>query len=151
MSLPTNILVPIDFSKGASRALDLAIDLGAKLGAKVTALHVYELPAVGIPDGVFSPPPDLAAQIYASTQKGLEAAVEERKSEAKKRGIELGSMMKTGEARATILAAAKEIGADLVVMGTHGRRGLVHVLLGSVAEYVVRTSPIPVLTVRSDP
>lgn len=150
MSLPKNILVPIDFSKGASRAFDVAIDLGAKLGAKVTALHVYELPAVGTPEGVFSPPPDLAAQIFASTEKALETAVEARKIDAKKRGIELASMLKTGEARGTILAAAKEIGADLVVMGTHGRRGLVHVLLGSVAEYVVRTSPVPVLTVRND-
>jgi len=57
-------------------------------------------------------------------------------------------LMRTGDARDVILATAEEVKADLIVMGTHGRRGISRALLGSVAETVVRTSPVPVLTVR---
>jgi nucleotide-binding universal stress UspA family protein len=72
---------------------------------------------------------------------------------ARHRGhVQIGQvLMKTGDARDMIDEAAKELGADLIVMGTHGRRGFSRALLGSVAETVVRTAPCPVLTIRPHP
>jgi nucleotide-binding universal stress UspA family protein len=147
MNLPKSILVPTDFSDPASEALDFAIDLAEKLGARVTVMHAYEFPIVGLPDGALVPSADIAIAILNSAQKALDTVVRAKKN----LGIEITAVLKNGEPREAILAVAKDMGADLVVMGTHGRRGLAHILLGSVAEYVVRTSPQPVLTVRSAP
>ena len=82
--------------------------------------------------------------MIADNQKALDALA------ARKRGTAtIGQiLLKTGDARDSINQTAKEIGADLIVMGTHGRRGVTRALLGSVAETVVRTAPCPVLTIR---
>ncbi|MEO8875116.1 MAG: universal stress protein, partial [Polyangiaceae bacterium] len=66
-------------------------------------------------------------------------------------GVEIQSLSMIGDARSVILDAAKETGADLIVMGTHDRHGLERLFLGSTAEAIIRTSPIPVLTVRATP
>ena len=141
---PKTILVPTDFSEPADGALDYAIALAEKIGAQVTLLHAYEIPVLGFPDGALVATADIAGRIASGAQAALEAAIAQRKN----RGVELKALLKTGDARETIHAVAQDLNADLIVMGTHGRRGLSRALLGSVTEYVVRTATRPVLTVR---
>jgi nucleotide-binding universal stress UspA family protein len=137
-----HILVPTDFGEPSSRALDVAIALASKFDSKLTLLHVSWLPVTAhITYGEGLPWPTDA---YA--QEG-EKELAKVASYARERFSRLESVVVKGEPWEEILRTAKERGADLIVMGTHGRRGLSRAFLGSVAEKVVRLSPIPVLTV----
>ena len=98
----------------------------------------------GFPEGALVATADMAGRILNNAQQALNGTLAAQKT----RGVEVAAVLKSGEPRETILAVAKDLDADLIVIGTHGRRGLAHMLLGSVAEYIVRTSPQPVLTVR---
>jgi nucleotide-binding universal stress UspA family protein len=138
------ILAPIDFSEVSNRSLDYAVDLAAQIKAAVLVVHVYEIPVYGFPEGAIITPPDVAADLADRAQKSLDAAVTTRRN----RGVEITGTLTNGSPREEILRLAQEGHADLIVMGTHGRRGLPRALLGSVAERVVRTSEIPVLTIR---
>ena len=138
------LLVPVDFSETAEHALEAAIDLATAVSAKVYLVHVYQIPVYGFPDGAFIAGPEVATRISEAAQKGLDAIVERYRS----RGVELGSELRTGAAHEEIVHCAKDLGADLIVMGTHGRGMIAHALLGSVTERVVRTSPVPVMTIR---
>lgn len=137
------ILVPHDFSDTANRALEYALDFAEKLGAKVTVMHAYEVPVYGFPEGPVLTA-EMAGQIEAAARTALEAVAKR----SKRPGLEPDFVLRQGPAWSEIQAAAKEMRADLVVIGSHGRRGLSRALLGSVAERVVRTAPCPVLTVR---
>ena len=139
----TRILVAIDFSETSDRALDAAIELAQKLGASVTVMHAYELPIYGFPDGVLVATVEVAIRLSQAAQEALDAAVSRRQG----RGVALTSILRDGAPSVEIVSAAEEIGADLIVVGTHGHRGL-RALLGSVAEKVIRTSSRPVLTLR---
>jgi nucleotide-binding universal stress UspA family protein len=144
MSLPRNILVPTDFSQHAERALDFAVELAAKLDARVHLLNVVGLPVMGAEVG-FVVTASMIDSILRDNQEALDKLVAARTGKAA-----FGpTLLKTGDARNVIDATAKEVGADLIIMGTHGRRGVSRMLLGSVAESVVRTSPCPVLLVRA--
>jgi nucleotide-binding universal stress UspA family protein len=145
MNLPKIILVPTDFSAAAEAALDEALGLASKLGAKVYVLHAYQLPVVGFPDGVLVPTAEIATRVVTWAQSELEACVARRKTSA----VEIVPILKQADPREAVLAVAEEVAADLVVMGTHGRRGVARALIGSVAEAVVRTSPVPVMTVHA--
>lgn len=138
------ILVPIDFSEASDKALDYAVDLAKRLDARVVLMHAFEIPLVGFPDGVLAATAEIAGRILTASQKALDEAIEKRKGT----GVEITPLLKQADPRDAIVGTAKELGADLVVMGTHGRRGLARALIGSVAEAVVRTSSVPVLTVR---
>jgi nucleotide-binding universal stress UspA family protein len=140
------ILVAHDFGDASDEALKFAIGLAEKLGARVTVLHAYEVPVYGFPEGV-ALTADVAGQIRTVTSDALDRIVRD----AARPGLDLHGTLRQGPAWSEITAAATELHADLVVIGTHGRRGLAHALLGSVAEKVVRTAPCPVLTVRSKP
>ncbi|HEX8789731.1 MAG TPA: universal stress protein [Polyangiaceae bacterium] len=144
MSRPIErILVPHDFSETADAALAMALDLAARLRARVIILHAYEAPTYVFPESVVATA-DLVGQIRGAAEEAL-AGLKER---VEKPGLQVETMLCQGVAWSEIGRAAKEIGADLVVMGTHGRRGLSRALIGSVAEKVVRTAPCPVLTVH---
>jgi nucleotide-binding universal stress UspA family protein len=144
-SIPSNILVPIDFSPHSEQALDYATDLAAKLDATVHVLNVIPIPALGVPELGVALTSNVIDQIMADNQAALDKLCAARKGKAK-----LGEpLLRTGDARDIILHVAEELRADLIVMATHGRRGVARALLGSVAEMVVRTSPVPVLTVRA--
>ena len=145
MSAPKVILVPTDFSVSAETALDYALQLAAKLGAKVYVMHAYQLPVVGFPDGVLLPTAEIATKIISWAQSQLAACVARRKESS----VEIVPVLKQADPREAVLSAAEDLSADLVVMGTHGRRGLARALIGSVAESVVRTSTVPVLTVHA--
>ena len=140
--LPKNILVPTDLSEGAEQALDYACELARTLGAQIHLLNVIGIPALGVPE--------LGVALTASMIDGLVVGNQDALDRlARSRSTQIGQVMvRTGDARDVINQTAKEIGADLIVMGTHGRRGISRALLGSVAENVVRTAPCAVLTVR---
>jgi nucleotide-binding universal stress UspA family protein len=144
MELPKRILVAVDFTPTAERALDYAIDLAKSLGARVTVLHSYELPIVGFPDGAIVATADIAARIMNASQEAMEKLVTSRAG----RGVPLEPVIKTGPPWEVINDYADDIKADLIVIGTHGRRGLSRALLGSVAENVIRTSTRPILVLH---
>ncbi len=140
------IVVATDFSGIADQALDNAINLAKQLGASITLVHAYELPIYGFPDGALITTADMATRIMTSAQEGLTAAVERRKAT----GVVIKPVLRTGVPWEEINAVAVDELADLIVVGTHGRRGFSRALLGSVAERLIRTATRPVLVVRGD-
>jgi nucleotide-binding universal stress UspA family protein len=139
------ILVPIDFSETSDYALDYAIDLAQQLGAKVTVMHAYEVPIYGIPEGAMIVSSETAAKLADAAKDALESAVESRRS----KGVAIETELRMGPPVDEVNDVARRIEADLIVMGTHGRRGIARALLGSVAENVIRTSTRPVMAVHA--
>jgi len=145
LSLPKNILVPVDFGPHSEAALDYAASLGEPLGSTIHALHVYEIPTLLLPDAPWVISADLVTSIEKASKVAMANLIERRK----KTGLTIHGHVKCGDPRTAIEAAAEELHIDLICMGTHGRRGLSRALLGSVAEFVVRTSKVPILTVHA--
>ena len=139
------ILCPVDFSDCSRRAVDHAMTMARWYGSKVTALHVYPLPAVAAaPTGpiIFEPmllTVEMRAQLAAELKRLLIAEAAP--------GVETDVMLFEGGAAAGILEQAVRTGADLIVMGTHGRSGVDRLLIGSITERVLRKAACPVLTV----
>ena len=142
--LPKNILVPTDLSEGAEEALDYACELAQKLGATVHIVNVIGIPALGVPELGLALTSTMIDSILLENQTALDKLVEARRGKATIGQV----LLKTGDAKDMINQTATELGADLLVMSTHGRRGISRALLGSITENVVRTAPCPVLTVR---
>jgi nucleotide-binding universal stress UspA family protein len=140
------ILVPTDFTETSERAIDWALGIAARFGAMITVMHAYELPIVGFPDGAIVATPEIASRIADASRGALDATVERLKS----RGVTVESVLREGVAWEEVNAVADSIDADLIVIGTHGRRGLARALLGSVAENVIRTAHRPVVTIRGE-
>jgi nucleotide-binding universal stress UspA family protein len=141
--LPKNILVPTDLSEGAEQALDYACELGQRLGSQIHLLNVISIPALGVPELGVALTATMIDDLVVASQDALDRLRQTRGT------ANLGQVMvRTGDARDVINQTAQELGIDLIVMGTHGRRGLTRALLGSVAESVVRSAPCAVLTVR---
>jgi nucleotide-binding universal stress UspA family protein len=143
--LVRRILVPTDFSEGAHRALTLAIKFAKLLRAAIDLLHVQAMPTYtpvpSVPGAVPLPPPvPEAAEGVRESLAVLAAGVRESALECQTGTVE-------GIPGDEIVDYATKIGADLIVMGTHGRGGLRRVLLGSVAEKVLRAACCPVLVV----
>lgn len=141
----TKILVPTDFSEGAESALRLASDLSYRSAAPLTIVYVFERADYPLPNGYVA----LSSQQF----EGMVAQFEQRLAQERRAALDAGANSVTtrllhGWAPGEITQLAKDGGFDLIVMGTHGRSGLKHLLVGSVAERVVRTAPCPVLTVR---
>ncbi len=143
--LPKNILVPTDLSEGAEEALDYACELAAKLDATVHLLNVIGIPALGLPELGVALTSTVIDSMIAENQKALDALAQRKCGQVRMGQV----LLRTGDARDVINQTANEVNADLIVMGTHGRRGVSRALLGSVAETVVRSAPCPVLTVRA--
>lgn len=141
------ILVPVDFSPCSIRALEYASALAAQMSARITVLHVVEPALHGAANYLAGCSPlDLDGQSL------VEAGRERLNSVAPKHlgprgGSEL--LVRMGHAPSEILDTAKALGADLIVIGTHGHTGLKHLLLGSTAERVLGHATCPVLTIRS--
>lgn len=143
MALPQNILVATDFGGPADVALDYAVELAKRLGASLTVLHAYTIPVYAFPDGGMISTPTLAAELATRGQSALDAAVARHRNA----GVPIKALLREGVVWEEIVRTAEQEGAGLIVMGTHGRTGLSHALLGSVAEKVVRTAKRPVLTI----
>ena len=139
------ILVPVDFSDHSAEALDHAIGVAQKFGAKLHLLHCYPINPGGIaPYGIVLPDGFEREIRLAATQH-----LEEWSEKAKGEGLEVSISLTPLFPSRAIAEEANEIGADLVVMSTHGHTGIKHALLGSVAERTLRVAPCPVLTVKA--
>jgi len=137
------ILVPVDFSGPSRAALETAIEIAKRWpGSSVTVLHVYGVPVYAYVEGTVLPP-----QILSEIAGAAQDAVAKLCSEYKDSGVTLKPVSELGTPMDIVRRAGEEK-FDLIVMGTHGRTGLPHIVLGSVAEKVVRNAPCPVLTVR---
>ncbi len=141
-----HILVPIDFSDVSEHALAVAVELASSLQASIHILHVYEIPvySFSFPDSSYIASPEAAAKLSELAQQNLDKVT----SHYVEHGIPIQSMLRQGSPHEEIVSVATEIGADAIVLGTHGRGLLAHAILGSVTERVIRTSPVPVMTVR---
>jgi nucleotide-binding universal stress UspA family protein len=141
------ILMATDFSNYSKEALDYAIHLAKSFDVDLYLLHVFEPPLyshTGVTPSIQPEVHHWIRELKEEDEKRLNALAEGLKSQ----GVKVHPVFKEGKPFLEVLKTAEEIPADLVVLGTHGRTGLAHVLLGSVAERVVRKAPCPVLTVR---
>jgi nucleotide-binding universal stress UspA family protein len=140
------ICCPIDFSDASRAAMEVAADLAHRFGAELVLLHAYPIPGYTFPDGSVMASPKMMQDLADQAQRHIDEwrAEAERLVGAPRVRAEKG----VGEPAAEILSFAKANGIDLLVLGTHGRTGLEHALMGSIAERVVRRSHCPVLTVR---
>jgi nucleotide-binding universal stress UspA family protein len=142
------ILVPTDFSETADRALAYAKDLATRSGASLHLVHVYTDPYAAAACA-----PEIYASVPAEVRQRAVEEVRERLLERLDASEESRFHGSRGVVRGLtapqIVDYAARQNIDLIVMGTHGRRGVAHLLLGSVAEHVVRTAGCPVLTVRA--
>jgi nucleotide-binding universal stress UspA family protein len=138
-----HILVPIDFGETSEAVLDAAIELARRFGSQLTVIHVYQTP-VYFYEGITYATTEVFGPIEEVAKRQLETTLREVQTKIPTAKAVLGR----GAPALEILAAIDEVHADLVVMGTHGRKGVGRVLFGSVAEKVVRHSPAPVLTFR---
>jgi nucleotide-binding universal stress UspA family protein len=121
--------------------------LARAFGGKIIMLHVLDLPVAWTPlGGLGSIPTPISAdsveQLTIEAQTILDTIAQDAPEVTQR-------VVRDGHPREVILTVAQKVGADAVVMGTHGRRGVSQLFIGSVAEYVVRHSPVPVLTVRA--
>ena len=139
------ILVPVDFSAQSDAAFEYALALAGKLGARLDLLHVFQVPAFAFPDAAVAIPTETLVEV----QKAAEARLGTLQKRAEQAGVPATTDLFEGAPFVEIVRAARAREVDLIVMGTHGRTGLRHALLGSVAEKVVRKAPCPVLVVRS--
>jgi nucleotide-binding universal stress UspA family protein len=143
--LITRILVATDFSPWARRAEDYACALACSWKASLTALSVAEFPPGLNPDY------HVNQQYLADLLKTASSQLVDFKGRAERRGIAVTTRVATGIPSEEVIAAARAEDSDLIVVGTRGKTGLAHVLLGSTAERVIRGAPCPVLAVRTDP
>ena len=140
------ILHPTDFSKGADAATELAIEMAHTFSAELTVVYVYAGPVYKGPFGYgYALQPELTQRL----KEDAERALEQIRQRVTKAGIRNRMLAVEGIASEAIVAEAETRDMDLIVMGTHGRTGFRHLLLGSVAERVLRTAQVPVLTVRA--
>jgi nucleotide-binding universal stress UspA family protein len=142
------ILVPTDFSSHAEEALAVATELAKTFGARIVVLHAYHLdvPMMSPMAGGYA----LPENFYADLQAHATARVEKLAGDLATEGVDAVGVAIPEAASLAIVDQAHSLPADLIVMGTRGNTGLKHVVLGSVAERVVRAAPCPVLTVKGD-
>jgi nucleotide-binding universal stress UspA family protein len=141
------ILVPVDFSEGAQAALDYAADLFAQ-GGEIVVLHVVEPLYYATPADLYGGAANLG-MLLDEQQRIAKQQLAKLAQRLAKRRLRVKTVFETGVPYQTILDTAKKLKVDLIVMATHGRTGLTHLLLGSVTEKVVRSASCPVLTVRA--
>jgi len=142
------ILVPHDFSSSANHACAVARDEAKTHGARVILVHVIDLPYQMVPESAMvsgEAIEPISMKEYAA--RGAEKHLDDIAARLAKDGVTPQKFLRFGRPHDEIVKLAEELKADLIVMGTHGRTGLAHLLVGSVAERVVRTSKCPVLTV----
>jgi nucleotide-binding universal stress UspA family protein len=139
------ILIAVDFSDVSAAALKTGLDLAGKLGAEVRVVHAVPVVATGVPlEGGAVYIEDLHAELVAESKEKLSQFLAGQGATDKV----ADASVRSGEPPVEITRAAQEAGVDLIVMGTHGRTGLRHLLMGSVAESVLRETKIPVLCVH---
>jgi len=139
------ILVPVDFSTSALRALDYAVDFAKPLKAELTVLFVIEPIYYAMPDLAGGP---MISGLIDEQQRSGRVQLTRLQQRYAKRRVKVRALLQTGTPYQAIVDTARRQKADLIVMGTHGRTGMAHLLMGSVAERVVRIAACPVLTLH---
>jgi nucleotide-binding universal stress UspA family protein len=143
----TRILVPVDFSPYSERAFSYATTLAQRFSATLALVHVVEDPYTGVwSSEVYVPN---VSELFAGLIANAEQQLARLTASATALGLTVEATVITGRPAHAIVERAKDGRFDLIVMGTHGRTGLSHVVMGSVAERVVRMAPCPVLTVHA--
>lgn len=140
-----HILIATDFEEPSLYALDVAMDLATRFESELTVLHTWEILSNSYSYAAIA---YNTLDIYTPLEEAASTKLEQTMERVRARLPRAKSLLLDGRPWEKILAAIESTKADLVVVGTHGRKGLSHVVLGSVAEKVVRMSPIPVLVVR---
>ena len=148
MPAPSRILVPVDFSEGSLGLVEYALQLARPFNAEIELIHVWQPPQYVAPDLLVAAP---GWSSQSLEQVAVEAASKELSNlvaKVKDPARPLKHRVVVGEAASTVLSVAEEGKHDLIIMGTHGRRGLPRLLLGSVAQKIVARAHCPVLTVH---
>jgi universal stress protein A len=142
------ILVPVDYSDHSKHALEYAAGLASRFGAKIDVVHVWDRPSY-VPDTLIVPKGEtMPRSLTDLIREGAEREMDEFLASATlPKDVAVAHHLESGEPASTLIKRFGEHPCDLLVVGTHGRSGVRHLLLGSVAEKLVRLSPVPVLTV----
>lgn len=140
--MPKTILVPTDFTPCAEYAVQYSQLIARRLEARVFLLHSWNQPYSRWED--LEDPKRVPSKLEQAARSKLDALVQDARTQQ----TNAEGLFYLGEASASILRAVDEIAADLIIVGTHGRRGFKRLLEGSVAEYVTRHSNCPVLAIR---
>jgi len=135
------ILVPVDFEEASLRAIEIAREMAGKMGAEVVLVHVYQLPVYTYPGLEPALLPGFHTEVSSAAARALDGL--------SSRTGGLRTVLREGDPASEVLTVADELKPAMIVMGTHGRRGIAHLFLGSVAEKVIRKANVPVLTVRA--
>lgn len=144
MWLTKKILVPVDFSGSSRKACEVGVELAEMFRVPLTLIHVIPVTSVSYSNVPYVPSPEYTHFIEESAR----TALRDEAARLQGKGLAIETQLHVGVTWEEIIEAAKRLDAGLIVIGTHGRRGLPRAILGSVAEKVVRLSPVPVMTVR---
>jgi nucleotide-binding universal stress UspA family protein len=137
------ILVPIDFGPASDEALKAAVELAKRDSAELELVHVWEIPTYSYATLDYAP-----MDVLGPIRDAAKAQLEETLARVRKELPRTEGILRQGAPWQEVQSAIENSKPDLVIMGTHGRKGVRRMLLGSVAEKIVRTSPVPVLTMH---
>lgn len=146
-NMPSRILVPVDLMEGSRPIVDYALKLGRPFNASIEVLHVWEPPQYVAPDLLVAAPGWTPQPVEKEALDAARQSLEKFVASFEGAGT-ITQKLAMGEASAAVLQVAEAGGFDLIVMGTHGRRGLPRLLMGSVAQKIVTRAHCPVLTVH---
>lgn len=142
-----HILVPVDYSVHSKNSLEYAAGLAERFGAKLDVVHVWDRPTY-VPETVVVVKEGESKSLADMIRENAEREMREFLASVKlPKGVVVSERLLSGEPATTLVEELSRGAHDLVVVGTHGRTGITHLILGSIAEKLVRTSPVPVLTV----
>lgn len=144
------ILVPVDFSKHSLKALDYAVEFAKAFKAELHVLFVIEPVSYATPADFYAGMATQLSSLITEQRRTASRELSQLQARLAKKGATVKTALRSGIAYQEIVDAAKKLKADMIVHATHGRTGLSHLVMGSVAERVVRTATCPVLTVRAD-
>jgi nucleotide-binding universal stress UspA family protein len=148
MPAPSRILVPVDLTEGSQGLVDYALQLARPFNAALEIIHAWEPPQYVAPDLLVAAP---GWNSQSLEKVAVEAATQELNdlvAKVKNPPVPITHRVVVGEAASTVLRVAEEGKHDLIIMGTHGRRGLPRLLMGSVAQKIVARAHCPVLTLH---
>ena len=137
-----SVMVATDFSPLSEKAIDYAVMIAKQFGAKILIMHVLDPITVTTTDALmFSDNSEALRKMAEEMMKNLADILKEK-------GVSIETALLKGAAASEIISKAAQAGVDVIIMGTHGRKGIEHLILGSVAEKVVRSATCPVMVVR---
>ena len=137
------ILVATDFSDISAKAFTIAVDLAKRLGASLHVAHIVQIHAMNIPESGSVLIEELEAIEEQAANENMDKYVQQHGD-----GVAITRTILHGDPAAQLNNIVKETGADMIVMETHGRTGLAHLVMGSVAETVLRNAEVPVMCVK---